>query len=176
MVSPTQASSILKRKDAARRKEYHIVGPIGHAILGAARKLNRDSTLFHSSQASSLQLANPALDLPQHRPFITLCVLRRRSHANFIVLTSFVHDVSDAAYFASTTSSMRLCLSPGVFLDAVYAAEKAPAHGRSLLKLFAPLHAIAVDGNHPFPLLLGTYFLEVLDTEHHCDATLPSLS
>ena len=92
------------------------------------------------------------------------------------MLTSFVHDVSDAAYFASTTSSTRLCLSPGVFLDAVYAAEKAPAPGRHLLKLYAPLHAIAVDGNHPFPLLLGTYFLEVLETDHHCDATLPSLS
>ncbi|EQC33003.1 hypothetical protein SDRG_09525 [Saprolegnia diclina VS20] len=176
LLSPTQATSVLKRKDASRRKEYHIVGPIGQAVLGAARKLNRDSTLFHSSQASSLQVANPALDLPQHRPFITICVLRRRSHANFVVLTSFVHDVSDAAYFASTTSSTRLCLAPAVFLDAVYAAEKAPAPGRRLLKLYAPLHAIAVDGNHPFPLLLGTNFLEVLETDHHCDATLPSLS
>ncbi|OQR81156.1 hypothetical protein ACHHYP_16687 [Achlya hypogyna] len=176
IVSPTKSPvPLIKRKDASKRREYNIHGPIGQVIQTAARKVTRDTTLFQTHSATALHQANPALDLPQRRPFVTLCVLRQRRHAGFAVLTSYVHAVSDAAFFAAVAPPC-LPLAPHVFIDAVYPLEKAPPEGSCLLQLFAPLHAVAVDGNHPFPLLLGTHLFTVLEARHHCDATLPALS
>ncbi|OQR92483.1 hypothetical protein THRCLA_08689 [Thraustotheca clavata] len=172
-LSPSKAMpSVLKRKDSAK-KDYHILGQIGVAIQSATRKFNRDMTLFQSKQHEALHLSNPSMDLPQYRPFITICILRHRTHASFAILTAFVHSVSNQDYFAAS-ASRSLKLAPKVFVDAVFPINKAPDRG--LIKIYAPLQAIPVDGNYQFPLLLGTHLYEIMESEHHCDATLPSLS
>jgi len=119
-----------------------------------------------------------SLDIPQNRQFVELCLLRVRRHGPYIIFTSFVHDISSTDNNTDTSSSgtQTLQLICGVFIDAVFSHNRVKQmniENKMKLKIFSPFHAISIDGNYPFPLLLGTDLVNIIEPNHQCNESLP---
>ncbi|RHY93926.1 hypothetical protein DYB37_004396 [Aphanomyces astaci] len=117
------------------------------------------------------------LDMPQSRPSITLCLLRTRLHADFVVFTAYIHDVSASVEQPSSPPPLPplLPIRPNVVVDAVFAKSAlAQLHDHVLITLYAPFHILSLAGPYPFPLLLGTQLFQVTDANHSCQTVLPA--
>ncbi|KAH9197893.1 hypothetical protein AeNC1_000170 [Aphanomyces euteiches] len=173
--SPQQLPFVLPPKEKRRKRlsEVTIAGEIGQVLQRAARKASRDTTLFHTN--SHQTLANAAIDVPQNRPHISLCLLRTRLHEGLVIFSAYIHEVSDEAYFSSLRLEPPLLpIRRRVFVDAVFPKDSM-AHLRDnvLVTIYSPFHILSLDGPYPFPLLLGTHLFRVTDANHECQTSLP---
>ncbi|KAF0775276.1 hypothetical protein AaE_001026 [Aphanomyces astaci] len=165
-----------KEKRRKRLSDVSIPGDIGDVLQRASRKASRDATLFHTNAHQALSTSS-MLDMPQSRPSITLCLLRTRLHADFVVFTAYIHDVSASVEQPSSPPPLPplLPIRPHVVVDAVFAKSAlAQLHDHVLITLYAPFHILSLAGPYPFPLLLGTQLFQVTDANHSCQTVLPA--